>query len=222
MKTKKVKASEKEEKVSKKAKAAEKEIGKKAKAKKGKAGKPPTYSWQAPDTFTTSFPVEVTLKTEKDGMPGGVWRVRRYKGKYVPAEAEQEGKKWWNLAKIDPHTYNALVSRLSLVLFHPTGRLNKAGVSPRLAPNTVYQVLLRCGKKKADDSLTARINAVNVIEVKKNKRGERVEKATELDKKDVNVRKFKKANKHLPAAFRALAELPAKPSRRKKADEDED
>ena len=200
------------------AKAAEESVTKKSKAvdamaKKGATKKPPTFTWKAPDTLGSSFPVEVTFVTERDGMPGGRWRALRIKGRY-PTEDE---RKIFDLSVTDPVTYAALISRLSLVLFHPTGRLNSKGQSPRLQPKTQYKVLLRCSRRKADDNIVSRISKVWIVE--KNKKGKVVDR--ELDKKDLDQRKIKKINKHLPAAFLRLAELP-EVRKRRKSDEDDD
>lgn len=183
------------------------------KKKAGASNKPKTFTWKAPETLGTSFPVEVSFATEKDGMPGGRWRAIRVKGRY-PTDDE---RKMFDLSATDPLTFQALISRLSLVLFHPTGRLNSKGQSPRLQPKTQYKVLLRCSRRKADDNITSRISKVWIVE--KNKRGKVVER--ELDKSDLDQRKIKKVNKHLPAAFLRLAELP-EVRRRRKSDEDDD
>lgn len=172
-----------------------------------------TFDWKAPESLGTSFPVEVTFVTERDGMPGGRWRIVRFKGKYP----NDDDRKQFNMAVTDPVTFAALVSRLSLTLFHPTGKLNSKGQSPRLKPKTQYRVLIRCSRRKADDTIVARVNKVWTVE--KNGKGKIV--ATELDKKDLDLRKIRKINKHLPAAFLRLAELP-ETTKRRKSDDDED
>ena len=182
-------------------------------SKKGASKKPPSFTWKAPETLGSSFPVEVTFLTEKDGMPGGKWRAIRVKGRY-PTEDE---RKIFDLSVTDPVTFQALISRLSLVLFHPTGRLNSKGQSPRLQPKAQYKILLRCSRRKADDNIVSRISKVWIVE--KNKKGKVVDR--ELDKKDPDQRKIKKINKHLPAAFLRLAELP-EIRKRRKSDEDDD
>lgn len=195
------------------ARAAGKTKGKAEKTTTSSKAKPKQFTWKAPESLGAGFTVEVSLVTEKDGMPGGRWRAVRIKGRY-PTE---DDRKMFDLAQTDPVTFAAIVSRLSLVLFHPTGRLNKKGQSPRLQPKTQYRITLRCTRRKADDNIVARIQKVWVVE--KNKKGKIV--ANELDKKELDVRKFKKINKHLPAAFLRLADLPEIKKRRAK-DEDDD
>lgn len=187
------------------------------KVKSGGSQKPKSFTWKAPDTLGTSFPVEVTFLTEKDGMPGGRWKAIRIKGRY-PTDDE---RKMFDLSVTDPVTFAALVSRLSLVLFHPTGRLNSKGQSPRLQPKTQYRVLLRCSRRKADDNIVSRIAKVWIVE--KNKKGKVVARELERDveKGGLDLRKIKKINKHLPAAFIRLAELP-ETRKRRKADDDDD
>jgi len=185
----------------------------KTKKSDSKSKKPKALTWAAPETLGSSFPIEVSFRTEKDGMPGGKWRIIRIKGRY-PTEDEN---KMFDLSVIDPETFTALVSRMSLTLFHPTGRLSSKGVSPRLKPKTQYRALIRCSRRKKDDTIYCRVATVWIIE--KDKKGK--VQAIELDKKDPDARRIKKINKHLPAAFLRLADLPAKKSRRAK-DEDDD
>lgn len=193
------------------ARAADKGKAKKTAAKQ----KTKTYTWKAPETLTTGFPLEVTFKTEKDGMPGAAWRVLRFKGRYNP---DADPRNIFNMAETDPKTMLALACRMSQTLFHPTGRLNSKGISPRLEPNTVYRVLMRVGRRKSDDVIT--VTMQQVYKSKTLKSGKT--KMVELDKKDPDVRKIKKCKRHLPPVFRTLEALPDRKKRRRKSEEDED
>lgn len=155
--------------------------------------KPPKYTWKAPSDFSPFF-LEVKIKTEKDGLLGGTIVATRYKGKYDPKD---EKKRKWDLATYDLPTLIAIQSRLSGATFHTSGKPNSKGESSRLTPATTYKLLLRVGKRKADNTLTCSIKQG----WKAVKKGDKV-KAVELDKKDPEYRRIRRAAKHLPAAFR--------------------
>lgn len=181
---------------------------------KAKAKKNPLPTWKAPADFTSSFPVEVTFKTEKDGMPGSRIKAVRYKGRYDP---KADDNKKFNFAEYDPDTLRAIAVRLALTQFHATGKPSSKGVPSRLAPSSTYRIILRVGKKKADNTLTARITTV----LQAQEKGAKV-KLVELDKKDPDVRRIKKAQRYLAAAFAAVKPLPSRPKRSKHKDADED
>ncbi len=184
---------------------------KKGSGKPKKKTKIPT--WKAPEDFKTGFVVEWTFETEKDGMPGNKIRAIRYKGKYDP---KADDKKKFDMMTYDVKTVLGIQARMALTQFHATGKITSKGARTRLEPNTVYRALIRVGKKKADDTLTARVTTVLKAVEKNGKK-----KMVELDKKDVDYRKIRKANRYLPAAFRNVAALPER-SRRKREDANDD
>ncbi|MGE8451118.1 MAG: hypothetical protein ACN6OP_10965 [Pseudomonadales bacterium] len=226
VKAKKKSKEEPEVKAKKKAKAGKEEaaagkkkpFGGKGFPKKGSgAGKPKKKTkiptWKAPQDFKTGFVVEWTFETEKDGMPGNRIRAIRFKGKYDP---KADDKKKFDMMTYDVKTVLGIQARMSLTQFHATGKITSKGARTRLEPNTIYRALIRVGKKKADDTLTARVTTVLKGVEKKGKI-----KMVELDKKDVDYRKIRKANRYLPAAFRQVAALPER-SRRKREDANDD
>jgi hypothetical protein len=175
--------------------------------------KPPKYQWKAPSDFTPFF-LEVKFKTEKDGLLGGTIVATRYKGKYDPKD---EKKRKWDLATYDVPTLIAIQARFAAATFHASGKPNKKGESARLAPNTTYKLLLRVGKRKADDTLTCSIKQG----WKAVKKGEKV-KAVEMDKKETEYRRIRRAAKHLPAAFRSTIAPPKGVRMKKKGGGDEE
>ena len=224
VKSKKKSKAEPEVKSKKKAKAGKEEaaegkkkpFGGKGFPKKG-SGKPKKKTkiptWKAPEDFKTGFVVEWTFETEKDGMPGNKIRAIRFKGKYDP---KADDKKKFDMMTYDVKTVLGIQARMALTQFHATGKITSKGARTRLEPNTIYRALIRVGKKKADDTLTARVTTVLKAVEKKGKM-----KMVELDKKDVDYRKIRKANRYLPAAFRNVAALPER-SRRKREDANDD
>ncbi len=183
----------------------------KGKGKKTKRAPLPT--WKAPEDFKPFF-LEVNFKTEKDGLPGQTIQAIRYQGRYDP---KADDSKKFDLSTYDIPTLLGIQARLSMTQFHATGRPTSKGVPTRLERDGVYRVVLRVGKKKADNSLTARIKDVYIA---KKKASGKV-KAVLLDKKDPAVRKIKKANRYLAAAFKNVLVPPKRTkSRRKDADEE--
>jgi hypothetical protein len=171
-------------------------------------------AWKAPEDFKTGFVVEWTFETEKDGMPGAKIRAIRFKGKYDP---KADDKKKFDMMSYDVKTVLGIQARMSLTQFHATGRVTSKGVRTRLEPNKIYRALIRVGKKKADDTLTARVTTV-LKAVEKNGKM----KMVELDKKDPDYRKIRKANRYLPAAFRHVAALPERSRRKRENANDEE
>ena len=79
----------------------------------------------------------------------------------------------------------------------------------------MFQILLRVGKKSADQSLTAGVKQIwqGVADPKTGRN-----KLKELDKKDPAYRAFRKASRILPAAFKAV-QIPPKRTRGKVEEE---
>lgn len=157
---------------------------------------------------------EIRIKTEKDGLLAGQIQARRFVG---AIEADKDERKIADLSQYDMQTLIGIQSRLAGATFHPTGRPNKAGVPSRLAPNAEYILHARLAVTK-EGALKA--NVSKVFQEETNSKG-RV-KQVELDKKDPFVRKIRRVNKYLAAAF-VHAVMPPKPerkSRRAKAEEE--
>mgnify|MGYP001599103852 CR=1 FL=1 len=185
-----------------------------AKKKKKVVKKNPLPVWKSPSDFKP-FDLEVKFKTEKDGLPGSNIKAIRYKGRF---NAKAEDKNKFDMAEYDVPTLLGIQARLAMVLFHPTGRPTSKGIATRLPGNTVYRVLYRVGKRKADDALSAKVKTVWRAE--KTKKG--TFKAVEItDKKDAELRKIRKTNRYMAAAFRECL-MPPKKSRKRREEADDE
>lgn len=227
-KSKKVKAAsdEKELKKGKKAKAAEGKVKKTksedAPAKKKKAKKEavpgkwvtPRPDWKAPAEFK-AYHFKVTLRTEEDGMIGSRVDAVRYVGKI---EEDKDPKKMFAMNTYDQATVRGIAARLAMVTYHATGKPNKEGISPRLEPDTTYELHCRVGANKSGN-LKATVNKVFVLKVKAGKKNGRL---VELDKKAVVVRKLRKANRFLAAAFTNTVNPPKVERQKRRQDADEE
>lgn len=165
----------------------------------------PLPTWQAPADFKPFF-LEVLMKTEKDGLLGSGIRGTRYVGRYDPQAPD---KKKFDLAGYDQKTLQGVLSRFAAVTF-------ATNAIKRLPANTVYQVILRINRKSADGSLSVLCKGIAVV--KKNGKGRMAPE--DLDKKDANYRKFRKAMRVLPAAFKECL-MPPKRVRGAKVVEDD-
>lgn len=151
----------------------------------------------------------VLLKTEKDGLLSNGIKATRYQGRYDP---EADEKKKFDVGTYDPKTVAGVLSRFSMTTF-------VTNAAKRLPANTLYQILLRVNRKSADGSISIIFKGMDVME--KNKKGRIV--ANALDKKDPVYRKFRKATRILPAAFKTVL-MPPKRVRgaNKKAESDDE
>lgn len=177
---------------------------KKPATKKAKA-KLPTF--KAPEEFKPHF-LEIQVATEKDGLLSNGIKATRYVGRYDP---DAPDKKKFDLGSYDQRTLQGILSRLSMVTY-------ATNAAKRLPAKTLYQILLRVNRKSADGSLSILFKGISVQE--KNEKTGRV-KFKELDKKDPNYRKFRKASRILPAAFKAVL-MPPKRTRGAKVEQDDE
>jgi hypothetical protein len=209
-------------------------------AKKAKAkAKPGQFTFDAPSDFKPFF-LEVTVRTEKDGLLGNQIKAIRYVGRYDP---QAEDKKKFDISAYDTKTLIGLQARLAQVTFknnatkfYPasikernakikvknktTGEVKERaefGSAFRLTPNTTYRILFRIGKKSADNSITVGTKAVSQVVLVNS-----VKKLKALEKTDPVYKAFMKARRFMAAAFKDVL-LPPKRTRgaNKKADADE-
>lgn len=210
-------------------------------AKKGK--KPGTFTFPAPADFKPFF-LEVAVKTEQDGLLGVLIKAVRYVGRYDP---QAEDKKKFDISAYDVPTLVGLQSRLSGKTFktnpnklmpvsikerNVTETVEKAdgstrekytyGSGYRLPANSAFYLLLRVGKRKADNSLMVGLKHVQQT-VKIDKNGVKKVVRKLLDKKDPAYRLLASTKRFLPAAFKEVL-LPPKRTRgaNKKKDADEE
>jgi hypothetical protein len=194
--------------------------GKSAKAGKSKKKGP---TWKAPEEFKPHF-LEVSVKTDKDGLFSTSISGTRYQGSYNP---EAEDKKKFAMESYDPDTLRGILARISAVTYksnvekrYPDEIKNRVKVkgSMRLPANTHFKLVMRVAKKAADDSLTVAFK--HIMQGVKSEKTGRI-KAIELDKKDPVYRSIRKSKNILPAAFKEVKTPPKKTRKSKKDDSDE-
>jgi hypothetical protein len=187
---------------------------KEAKAKSGKASKPakkknalPTF--KAPEDFKPHF-VTVRMKVEKDGLLASACKITRYQGRYDP---NADDKKKFDVASYDPQTAQGILSRFSMVTY-------ATNAAKRLPAGALYQVLLRVNKRAKDgDALSVLFKGLEQA-VKSQKTGRTKLKA--IDKKDPVYRKFRKAARILPSAFKDVIAPPKRTRGANKKESDDE
>lgn len=220
----------KEQKTSKSEKASSKKAGKSAKgsdkdlsplekarlaraAGKGKAGgkakkKNALPVFKAPEDFKPHF-VTVLMKVEKDGLLSSSAKMTRYQGRYDP---NADDKKKFDVATYDQKTVQGVLSRFSMTTF-------ATNAAKRLPAGAVFQALLRVNRKSADGSLSVLFKGLEKAE--KSQKTGRI-KMVELDKKDPIYRKFRKAARILPAAFKEVLMPPKRTRGANKKEQDDE
>jgi hypothetical protein len=188
-----------------------------------KAKKKPLPTFKAPEDFKPHF-LLVQFKTEADGLIGTQVKATRYQGRF---DREADDKKKADLGSYDPATLLGVAARIAGVTYKatndkkfPTDVKERASFkgAARLPAKTMFQVLLRIGRKSADNSLTAGVKQVWQA-VTSAKTGRL--KLQELEKTDVCYRAIRKSSRFLPAAFVAV-QAPPKRTRGNRKDEDEE
>lgn len=205
--------------------------GKAGKASAGKKKKKVLF--KAPADFKPFF-LEISARTEKDGLFGPAIKGVRYVGRYDP---NAEDKKKFDISAYDMPTLLGVASRLSAATYKTNaekrfpadikernstekvdGKVKLVHrTQKRLPPNTSFRIVMRVIKKKADDSLGVSIKSIE--QGVENAKG-RI-KPVALDKKDPAYRAIRKAQNILASAFKGVL-LPPKRGRVKKVKEEED
>lgn len=186
-----------------------------------KPARKPLPTFDAPADFKPHF-LLVQVKTESDGLFGSTnFKAIRYLGKFA---RDADDKKKSDMSAYDSQTMMALLGRLSGKTFKatndrkyskfPTKRDGVKGAH-RLPPSTVFQILMRVGKRGADNSLMCGIRTIWQA-LKSEKTGRM--KMQELEKTDPAYRMIRGSARTLPAAF-VNVQMPPKRSRRRAADE---
>lgn len=185
-----------------------------AKAKTGGKGKPAAKKknalplFKAPEDFKPHF-MTVLMKVEKDGLLSSSAKMTRYNGRYDP---EADEKKKFDVATYDPKTCTGVLSRFAMVTFI-------TNVAKRLPAGAVYQVLLRVNRKSADGSLSVLFKGMEIAE-KSAKTGRTKLKA--MDKTDPVYRRFRKAARILPSAFKEVLMPPKRTRGANKKEQDDE
>lgn len=183
--------------------------GGKADAKKPAKKKNALPTFKAPADFKPHF-MTVMFKVEKDGLLSSSIKATRYQGRYDP---EADDKKKFDVGTYDPKTVSGILSRFSMVTY-------ATNAAKRLPPGAVFQVLLRVNKKAKDgDALSVLFKGLEQA-VKNEKTGRTKLKA--LDKKDPTYRKFRKAVRILPSAFKEVLMPPKRTRGANKKEQDDE
>jgi hypothetical protein len=189
------------------------------------AKKNPLPLFKAPADFKPHF-LLVSVSTEKDGLFGADVSATRFLGKF---DRDADEKKKSDLAFYDPTTLVGIAARLGAVTFKATND-KKLPISPkeradykgaaRLPASTTFEVLIRVGRRVADNALTAGVK--QVFQVGKSAKTGRVVYVALL-KTDPAYRLIRRVSRVLPAAFLNV-QMPPKRTRggRKQAEESDD
>jgi hypothetical protein len=174
----------------------------------------PLPTFKAPADFKPHF-LLAQFVTDKDGLIGSTFKATRYTGRF---DREVDDKKKFDLGAYDSKTLLGMATRFAAVTYRANAE-KKFPVSPkeraalkgahRLPAATQFQVLLRIGKKAADQSLTAGVKTIwQVVQNAKTGR----QGLAELEKTDPAYRAIRKASRILPAAFKEV-QMPPKRGR---------
>lgn len=176
--------------------------------------KKPLPTYKAPADFKPHF-LLIQVTTEADGLIGSKVKATRYVGRF---DRDVEDKKKFDLAGYDAATLVGIAARLGGVTYKatndkkfPQAPSDRAGFkgAARLPAKTTFQILVRVGRKAADNALTAGVKQVWQA-VTSAKTGRTALK--ELEKTDVCYRAIRKASRFLPAAF-VNVQMPPKRTR---------
>lgn len=180
----------------------------------------PTY--KAPADFKPHF-ILVQVATERDGLLGSKIKAVRYQGRF---DREADDKKKFDMSAYDWPTIVGIQSRLSALVYKTTNDKKydtvpkkREGVkgAHRLPASTIFQLLIRVGRKSADNTLTARVGTVfQIVELASGRKAPK-----ELTKTDPAARMFKRVNRFLPAAF-INVQMPPKRTRGRKVESEDD
>lgn len=171
-----------------------------ASSTKKKSKRAPPILFQAPADFKPAF-FEVKFTTMRDGLiNGNSLKAIRIKGKWDNPDAKR-----YDLAEYDLGTLLGIAARL--------GSIYAPNVLKRLPGKTTFKLILRAGKKAADNSLSVKVKEAGHVIFHNDK----PKLKWFEDKKDPVYRKLRKVSKVLSAAFTKV-QLPPK-GRQKKTEE---
>lgn len=178
----------------------------------------PTY--KAPADFKPHF-LLISVLTEKDGLLASSIKAIRYQGRF---DREVEDKKKFDMSNYDPVTLIGIQARLAAVTYKtnaekkfpemPSARKDLKGAH-RLPASAGFQILVRVGKKAADQSLTTSVKQI-WQQLKSPKTGRVGLK--ELEKTDPAYRAIRKVSRLMPAAFKNVL-MPPKRGRKQVEEE---
>lgn len=205
--------------------------------KKAAPKRNPLPSWQAPSDFKPHF-VEITVRTEKDGLLGTAIKAIRINGSYPFDDPSSiDDKKKYDMSAYDPATVIGIQARLAGVTFKPTkdkkypadikernatekvdGKVKLVHrTAERLPALTTFRLVFRINRKRVDGSIGP--IRKQIVQAVKSPKG--TIKPIVLEKTDPVYRLFSRVTAILPAAFKDVQMPPAR-SRKRKVEDDGD
>ncbi len=177
-------------------------------AKKNIASKAPTsrtakrtpvkkITFKAPSDFKPCF-IEVMFKVGADGLASPHIKMERVQGRWDNPDAKR-----FNLFEYDVQTALALTGRLF-------GRYFVVNQAKRLPANSSYKLVIRVGKRSADNTLSSSVKEAAYLYKKE---GMKPKWKWYSDKKDPTFRKLRSVSRFLAGAFTNI-QLPPVKSRR--------
>jgi hypothetical protein len=164
---------------------------------------PKKITFDAPSDMKPCF-IELSFKTQEDGLLGPSFKAFRIKGLWTNPEAIR-----FDMLEYDARTVASLMARLGARTF-ATNALR------RLPPDTAFRLVIRVGKRAADGSILASVKSIAKLTETKSGKKQWKELA---DKTDPIRRKLRSVTRFLAGAFVAI-QLP--PSKRKKKETEEE
>ena len=148
--------------------------------------KPVKITFDAPADMKPCF-IELMFKTQADGLLGPSFKAIRVKGNWTNENARR-----FDMMEYDPKTVTALMARIGARTF-------SAGVAKRLPANTAYRMVIRAGKRSADDTIISGVKSIARL-AKSAKTGKSSWKEM-TDTTDPVRRKLRSVARFLPGAF---------------------
>lgn len=148
--------------------------------------RPPKITFNAPADMKPCF-IELMFRTQEDGLIGPKFKAIRVRGNWTNPEARR-----YDMMEYDAPTVAAMLARISARTF-------SAGLAKRLPANATFRVVIRAGKRAADDTILSGVKSIARM-VKSAKTGKGVWKEM-TDVKDPVRRKIRSVSRFLPGAF---------------------
>lgn len=183
----------------------------------------PLPQFKAPADFKPHF-LLVQMRTEADGLVGANLDAVRYQGRF---DRDADDRKKFVMSTYDSATLIGIAARIGGVTYKATNDKKlpalpkqRDGVkgSNRLPAKTQFQILLRVGRRSADNTLTTSVKTIWQVVVSTETKKSRL---VELQKTDPAYRMIRKASRFLPAAF-ANVQMPPKRQRGRKVETDDE
>ena len=175
-----------------------------AKAAKAKATKAAKITFDAPADMKPCF-IEFMFRTQADGLLGPQFKAIRVKGQWTNPDAKR-----FDMIEYDAKTVAAMMARIGARTF-------SAGVAKRLPALTAFRLIIRVGKRAADDTILSSVKSI-AKQVKSAKTGKPLWKEL-ADTTDPVRRKLRSIARFLPGAFVSIQLPPSGRKPKEEADE---